>query len=175
MACQNLSSAGAAVVVAILTLDEFVISLTSERDLSPTPLPRSIRIMLPNSRPRHAARRPRRGANRRDLTPALVSWMLASAYLEEILYDETNTERHIFYRAALVGQRLHRLLQAGGSRWVAETHQDSGHPAVPESQSAIQSRAALHLRCCRRGGPARAFAQRRFHARGRGCCDDRND
>jgi hypothetical protein len=82
---QIFLSAGAAVVVAILTLDEFVISLTSGRDLSRTARPRSIRIMLRNSRPRHTWR-PRR--NRRDLTPALVSWMLADAYPEEILYGQ---------------------------------------------------------------------------------------
>src|SRR2546426_7094670 len=80
----------------------------------------------------HAMPGSRRGADRRDLTPALVSWMLAFAYPEEILYDETNNERHVFRRAALVGQRLHRMLRAGGSRRrVAEAHQDAGHPAVP--------------------------------------------
>src|SRR5262245_1604034 len=65
---------------------------------------------MPRSAGRHsrlapARRRPR--YDRRDLTPALVSWMLASAYPEESLYDETNTERHIFRRVAVVSQRLH--------------------------------------------------------------------
>src|SRR5262245_45957098 len=101
-------------------LDEFVISLTSERDHSRTALPRSIRIMLRNSLPRHAGRRPRR--NLRDLTPAFVSWLFASAILEENLFDETNNKAQIFYRPAFVFQRLHRMLQAGGSRWFAETH-----------------------------------------------------
>src|SRR5262245_29494858 len=146
-------------------------------------LPPSVILARPGARdlselccaiPGHATHGSRRVTIRRDLTPALVSWMFAC--LEEILYDETNTERHIFRRAAVVGQRLHRMLQTGWSRrWAAEAHQDAGHSAVPEPQSAIQSRAAVHLRRDRRGDPPLAFAQRRFHARGRGCGDDRRD
>src|SRR5262245_66655953 len=102
--------------------------------------------------------------------------MLASAYREEILYDETSTERRIFRRAAVVGQRLHWMLQADRSRRrVAEAHQDAGHPAFPEPQSAVQSRAAIHLRRGRRSGPPRAFAQDCFLSRERGCGGDRLD
>src|SRR5215510_6314278 len=102
--------------------------------------------------------------------------MLACAYPEEILYDETNAERRIFRRAAVVSKRLQGVLRTDRSRrWVAEAHQDAGHPGVPEPQSAIQSRAAIHLRRGRRGGPPRSVAQDRFLARGRGCGDDRRD
>src|SRR5215468_4180105 len=111
-----------------------------------------------------------------DLTPALVSWMLAYTYPEEIFYDETNTERHISRRAAVVSQRLQGVLRTcRPRRRVAEAHQDAGHHALPEPKSAIQGRTAIHLRRCRRGGPPCAFAQNRFQSRGRGCCDDRRD
>src|SRR5215813_948652 len=118
----------------------------------------------------------RRRHDRRDLTPALVSWMLASAYPEETLYDETNTERRIFRRAAVVSKRLQGVLRTDRPRRrVAEAHQDAGHHALPEPKSAIQGRAAIHRRRGRRGGPPRAFAQNRFHSRGRGCGDGRRD
>src|SRR5262245_59608808 len=125
--------------------------------------------------PNHTSVR-RRRHDRRDLTPALVSWMLASAYPEDIFYDETNTERRIFRRAAVVSQRLQGVLWTHRPRRrVAEAHQDAGHHTLPEPKSAIQGRAAIHLRRCRRGGPPRAFAQNRFQSRGRGCGDDRRD
>ena len=54
----------------------------------------------------------------------------------------------VFFAALLfVGQRLPRMLQADWSRRVAEAYQDAGHPSIPEPQSAIQSRTAIHLRC----------------------------
>ena len=53
----------------------------------------------------------------------------------------------VFFAALLLSVSGYtRMLQADRSRRVAEAYQDAGHPAIPEPQSAIQSRTAIHLR-----------------------------
>src|SRR5262245_63969091 len=115
-----------------------------------------------NSQPYHAASLSSLRSDRSDLTPAPVWWILALTRLKEIFY-ETTTASHILRLAAVIGLRLQRMLQTCRSRRrVAETHQDAGHTPVPESQPALQGRAAVHRRHDRRSASPSPFAQRRF-------------